>query len=336
MIWILCVVHVAYWLGAFGQPLSSLILFEMPIIFYISGSAISVSGKHRGLSATIVNRARRVLTPYYVLAPVCIFAFFIIRYVLKHDIYQEPLSTIILKALWPHDGSLPMPYTMHLWFVTPYLIVCCISCFQQKLADKSNRYVFLLALLGLCAVTQAITDNMLVRNVVFYNFFFMAGYLCYKKISIKGIAIIGACALIMTGVLYAFCWKGAMQQHKFPPDMLFVCYGIAALCIFGVIFSKIKIPQNSLLRIWNTNGYTIYLWQNVVFTIFGFVVARIVGPITELPQAVDFAFKSVSIFIIATALSFVAVPVERALIRFVTQSVDKIAKKFTDNKGRRP
>jgi len=200
------------------------------------------------------------------------------------------------------------------------------------MADKSNRYVFLSALFGLCAVTQALTNNMLIRNVVFYNFFFMAGYLCYKKISMKKIAIIGAYALMMAALLHAFCWKGAMQQHKFPPDMLFACYGIAALCILGVIFSKITIPQNSLLRIWNTNGYTIYLWQNVVFTIFGFVAARTVGPNTILPQAVDFAFKSASIFIIATALSFVAVPIERAAIRFATQSVNKIAKKFADSK----
>jgi len=323
MIYILCVVHVTYWLGALGSPVSSLILIEMPVIFFISGAAISVGGKHRSLMSTVANRAKRVLAPYYVLAAVCIVAFLIICCVRGHNILQKQILGVMLKALWPADGSLPVPYTWHLWFVVPYMIVSCMFCCYQKLADRSNRYIFLFALFGVCALTQVLTGNLLIRNVVFYNFFFVAGYLCYKRLTIKQMAIIGAGAMSVVAVLYAFSWKGAMQLHKFPPDMLFACYGIAALCVLGIIFSKITIPQNRLLRIWNTNGYTIYLWQNVAFTIFTYGTAIILGTSFKLPVVFDFAFKSVSIFIIATALSFVAVPLERAVISYTTSLIRK-------------
>lgn len=324
MIYILCVVHVTYWLGALGQPVSSLILFEMPVIFFISGAAIKASDKHRGLQTTVANRAKRVLAPYYVLATVCIIAYLIISSVMGHDIFKQQTLVTIFKALWPADGSLPVPYAWHLWFVTPYMIVSCIFCFYQKLADISNRYAFLSVLLGICALTQVLTDNMLIRNVVFYNFFFVAGYLCYKRFTIKMMAIIGICAIMLAAVLYLSCWKGAMQLHKFPPDMLFACYGIAALCVCGIFFSKITIPQNRMLRIWNTHGYTIYLWQNVAFTIFTYGTAISVCQGIKMPTAVDFAFKSASIFIIATALSFVAVPLERAVINNAVRLIPKI------------
>lgn len=322
MIYILCVVHVGYWLDALGQPIASLILFEMPVIFFISGAAISVSGKHQSLPSIVVNRVKRVLAPYYVLAAaVCIFALLIICCVPGHEMFKQKLLATMPKAIWPTDDSLPVPYTWHLWFVTPYLIISCMFCFYQKLADKSNRYIFLCILLGICALTQVLTNNMLIRNVIFYNFFFAAGYLCYKRLNIKQMACIGIGALLLATTLYECCWKGAMQLHKFPPDMLFTLYGIVALSVWGIIFSKITIPQNKLLYIWNTNEYTIYLWQNIAFTIFVYGTAIIMGPEVKMPAAIDFMFKSASIFIIATALSFVAVPLERTVISHTSRLI---------------
>ncbi len=321
MIYILCVVHVTYWLGTFGQPISSLILFEMPVIFFISGAAISLGGKHRGLLPTLANRAMRVLAPYYVLAALCSIAFLVFSLVRGHDILQKHTAVVIFKALWPTDGALPVPYTRHLWFVTPYLIVCCIFCFYQKLADRSNRYVFLIAFLSLCAFVQMLTDNMLIRNVVFYSFFYAAGYLCYNKMTVNQMTLVGICSLSVVALLYVFGWKGSMQLHKFPPDMLFLCYGITSLCILGIILNYITIPQNRLLRIWNTNGYTIYLWQNVTFAIFTYGTAIFMENSAKLLPVIDFVFKALSIFIIATVLSFVVVPFERNVIRRIGRKV---------------
>ncbi len=68
MIYIVCVIHVLYWLQIGGEPLKSLALFEMPVIFFISGAALSLSKPKRSLWRTVWNRLRRVLFPYYVYA----------------------------------------------------------------------------------------------------------------------------------------------------------------------------------------------------------------------------------------------------------------------------
>lgn len=66
MIYVVCFIHVIYWLKFGVEPLNSLVLFEMPIIFFISGSSQSLTKKSNRLRDTICNRLKRVVLPYYI------------------------------------------------------------------------------------------------------------------------------------------------------------------------------------------------------------------------------------------------------------------------------
>lgn len=67
MIYILSVVHLIYWLRIeFIAPyIKGLFLIEMPIVFYVSGWAFSISSKKIYL-IYLRNRLKRILTPYYI------------------------------------------------------------------------------------------------------------------------------------------------------------------------------------------------------------------------------------------------------------------------------
>ena len=47
MMYIVCVIHVAYWLYPVAEPLKSVLLFEMPAMFFIAGAAQSLRGTNR-------------------------------------------------------------------------------------------------------------------------------------------------------------------------------------------------------------------------------------------------------------------------------------------------
>ncbi len=321
MIYILCVIHVAYWLDAVPEPFASVLLFEMPVIFFISGAALSVSKKRKKFTSVVTNRAKRVLLPYYAYAFACV-AVFAAYYLLFDTDRSEPLVYVVIRSLWPDDGSVPVPYAWHLWFVAPYLIISCSFYFQQKLTDRINPYIYLSLLLIACVITQILTGNSLIRSVIFYNFFFMAGYLMYKRLSKSRICLIATVAIPVLAAMFFYFWKGSMQAHKFPCDMVFLVFGIVALCLLGLIFTYVRVPANRLLNWWNKNGYTIYMWQNIAFIIAG--VLLIVLPSWLTISYVGFTVKAIMIFLLSTFLSFLAVPFERlfakAIARIFTRS----------------
>lgn len=76
MIYILCVIHVVYWLWIGSEPLKSILLIEMPIIFFISGAAARLSYKdNRKFGDVLLSRFKRVLVPYYIYALVVFLIF---------------------------------------------------------------------------------------------------------------------------------------------------------------------------------------------------------------------------------------------------------------------
>ncbi len=65
MIYVVCFIHVMCWLKIGSEPLLSLMLFEMPVIFFISGASLSFNKSSRSFRATIWSRMKRVVLPYY-------------------------------------------------------------------------------------------------------------------------------------------------------------------------------------------------------------------------------------------------------------------------------
>lgn len=313
MIYILCVIHVLYWLPSNFLTLKSAILFEMPVIFFISGAAIKVKGGDncRSTIQIISNRFRRVIIPYYIYAAVSLGIIAGLSTISSGDYNLGFLSGRDYIDILLFQRIPQIPFVYHLWFIAPYIILLCSFHFQTRIISKM-RYpaIYLPAACAIFIISTHMTDNRLIRNCLCYNCFLISGYLFYRKISRQ--ALSATTALLIGSIILWLTAGGAtfspMQAHKFPPDTFFLLFGFTALCLLGIIFSYVKIPDNiPILHRWNRCGYTIYLYQN-----FSFIIASLILDATCPHEAsvMKTAVAAILIFTISTITSYIWSPLE--------------------------
>lgn len=324
MIYILCVVHTGYLINLIAEPWKSIILIEMPIMFFISGAALSLSTKKKGLIETAINRARRVLYPYFIYIILTSLFLFIRQNLIPEDPRFRISTSIFLNAFFPIENQLPIANQSHFWFIIPYFIVALLFVFQRKVCEKVNRWYYMLfllvtSLLSTFLPTEYFSDPdknmaiMIIREIVIYNFFLMAGYLFYRKTGFRQILTILIISLTTTVILLAVTEVKTMQEHKFPPDMLFLSFGLTALCLLSLILGNIKLPSNKLIRFWNKDGYTIYIWQSVFFLLFSDILERISPDLQLTATPLNFAIGAISIFILATVVGYFFARIEHLI-----------------------
>lgn len=329
MMYIPCVVHTAYWLADGREPLLSVILVEMPLVFFIAGASLSVSRSHRSLLPTIIGRFKRVVVPYYVYACVLLAVGLIASWVMTLsgqasllDLSQygwRDIASILLARDIPQ-----MPFIWHLWFIPCYLILSCTFPLQVKLMSRSNRWAYLAGCLTLFLMAQALTGSSLLRQGLAYNIFMVAGYLLYRKVKVGTIALTGAVSLAAV-LVYVFVLGGnfcPMQARKFPPDWLFVVYNLFVLCLLSLVFSHISMKDNGIFRLWSQRGYNIYLYQSVVFAAVYFLRQHVTlhGSWLSIRPLLD----AIIVLVLSTGLSLVTYPIERFVIHIFDSSKKEI------------
>ena len=330
MLYVVCFIHVIFWYNIGKEPFLSIALIEMPAIFFISGASLSIRNNKKTLLETFLNRFKRVILPYYIyafvslliLALLTLFGRDVISYIGSNvdlnfgyefffDITSYSMNDIIYVLFC---RSIPQsPFSSHLWFILPYMIISCSFVFQSYITKKTNRWYYAVFCIILCVVTQLITNMSIIREIVFYNVFFMSGYLFYKRIGKKEIAILGLIFLLLIVAYVVFVESFTpMQRHKFPPDLLFLCYGLFFLCFISLILGNFKLPKLWIFQLWNSRGYTIYLYQNFIyFLVYIFLLTFIKKIQCEFVQCI---ICSVVIFLISTLLSFLTYRIERYVI----------------------
>lgn len=331
MIHMVCVIHAIYWLGYFF-PMQSLTLFAMSSVFFISGAAMKYS--HPKSNASLLwNRFKRVLLPFYIYAGLCVCLLILVCFIPKLSVFtkfsilrysiKDYLEIIFVQGI----PGIKMVY--HIWFIIPYLIITCSFNFQKKIINKySWKYVLInilvIAILYLwniydvdyksfTYIQSVFYDTSL--NVLAYNVFFVIGYLYYKKMEIKMLALVGFLSFIILSVLCHFHFVD-LQAHKFPPDLIFILYNIGVLCFLGILFSKIKIPEIPLLKWWNKNGYTIYLYQNLVFLIYIVFYRRFIVGLFD-SNIIKLIISFFVILFCSTLFSLIIVPIENYIINLI-------------------
>lgn len=168
----------------------------------------------------------------------------------------------------------------------------------------------------------------IIREVCCYNVFMVIGYCYYKNCRrslIITAAIISLIAILVMLFVYDmdFC---AMQGHKFPPDVFFLTYGIFALCILSLFFGSIKIPQTKLLNLWHERGYTIYLYQSIVFF---FVYAVCLVVIKKIPLGiVQIVVSTVLMLILSTLASYPTYKLEVTIVCKLKSAFQRLTSKF--------
>lgn len=342
MIYVVCFIHVLYWLGLGGQPLMSVALFEMPVIFFISGASLSFNRNPRPILNTLKNRFFRILLPYYIYAAIMIIVVALLSLVCflwysniecatkthMFDITQYTLYDI--KQILMTSDIPQIPFVWHLWFIIPYLILSCTFDIQKKLLGKTNSGGYLCLCIILFIITNLLSVNDLFKTVLFYNIFMVMGFCYYKNCKSKLMFMVAVASFIIVIFINTISDKKfcPMQEHKFPPDILFLAYNIFVICILSLILKRIRIPQWRILKIWNERGYTIYLYQNII--IYTIHVAHHVL-IKSVPNNItQFVICSILVFILSTLMSSVTYKLEIKIIKTIKKTFS-IAKFYHKN-----
>lgn len=323
MILIIGVCHVFYGLGVGSEPLISLLLFEMPIIFFISGASISVSKTNQSFIGYLFGRFKRVILPYYIYAfftlifiTLATLAVFIKKGSLEstpYDIFAYRLSDVIDILLC---RKIPQyPFNSHLWFIVPYFVLSIIFYYEKLLLDKTRLGGAILGIL-LYVVSYYVIEESLVIKITGYNIFMVMGYCFYRRCSLQTMLY---CSLIFGLITMTLTFAGfdfiPMQTNKFPPNPIFITYNISILCLMGIIFSKIKLKLNKVFTIFNQRGYTIYLYQTYIFF---FVLLFIRPKLIQIDsQIILFILYSFFVLVASYFLSFITYPIERKILSFI-------------------
>ena len=315
MMYIVCIIHLVYWLGFGEEPLKSLILIEMPIIFFISGASLSQSKSNKGFTETLKNRTKRVILPYYIYAAAMLAIIAILT--LCGNPFGMDITAYSYRDIAKVLLCMDIPqsrYCWHIWFIQPYMILSCTFFIHQKILQRVNSTLYLAINILLFILVQALTENQLTRHIFCYNIFMLAGYIYYKRINKRKILSILSATLVY--LIVTTCIAGVsftpMQSHKFPADVVFLCYTTFALCILSLLLSYIKLPSKRILAIWNQRGYTIYLYQNIVY----FAVSLAIPYISEYVEhrIITASIALVLIFAGSTLLSYITYPIEQYII----------------------
>lgn len=315
MMYIVCVIHTSFWFCLDFHFDKSLLLIEMPVIFFIAGASQSLK-RECSLKETVINRSKRVLLPYYIFLCLLIVWFYACTLLNvsfegeKIDITQLTLTDII--KLLATGGCEKIPYFGHTWFISCYMIVSCSLPLQRAIMKRMPETLYaavcLLLFIACCLLNIHLPEN-IVENVLCYNFFYISGYVFYKQLKKKQIILAALLPIIISTYLFA---NGRMFI-KFPPDVFFLFYNIGAICILGIIFSHVKIPYNIIIKLWNVRGYNIYLYQSISL----FIVYKITERLRENIHN-DFAMfiiLFIAAITVVTCISYFTFHIENRIIR---------------------
>lgn len=320
MLYIVCFVHVLYWLQLGTEPYLSICLVEMPIIFFISGASQSFHTAPRPIKATFVNRMKRVTLPYYKYALVMLLMLMTLSFFGKADILSYSMKDY-LKILLFYDIP-QLPFMWHLWFILPYLVISCTFDCQKKILNKMNHMAYLVICCLTFVIAQYLTDNQIIRNVLVYNIFMVIGYCYYKKV--KKLHLF-SCAIVFLMALLLMKMVGIhfvpMQNHKFPADYVFLIYNLFALCVLSLAFGKIGFINNKILNFWNKYGFSLYLYQNVSYMLVTFIFRRFYVKVPCLGGGIFICM--ISVFVMSMLIVMLVSLVERK-----TRQAFSIVKKY--------
>lgn len=339
ILYVVCFIHVLYWLNIGKQPFMSMILFEMPVIFFISGASLSFSKNPRPVKKTLKSRFYRLLLPYYIYAAVMVVivaALSVIWNIWYPDIEMvfgtkaaSKYMFNITEYTWSDfvaiikTTDIPQsPYIWHLWFIKPYLLLSCTFDVQKKILLNVNRGGYLCICTLMFISADIFTSSELLRTLLFYNIFMVMGFCYYKDCKEHIVMLTGfVSAVFVLLLIYVFHIDFCpMQSHKFPPDTLFLFYNISIICILSIIMKRITIPEWKILRIWNERGYTLYLYQSIVFfVVYGIHLAIVKKIPSVIAQAI---ICSSLIFVISTVVSFASYNMEVKITRFIKNIIN--------------
>ena len=287
LIWVM-LIHSIFWINfgffaPFWQVFDSFLLFEMPIMFFVSGAS-NAKTSAKTPREFYKKRFLQILVPY-----LAYLAFVVVFTIVINYFRGISLLSFIRPRNWYNFfvHNISIPGTSHLmgalWFVPIYLAVILIfpwlKQFYDHYQDGSKKFLPLVGLTALFIGANLVSFRAcsFVRMILFYSIWMYTG-LFYERLNFKNsqgklkYLVLG---VVLLPVIYLISRKGhfslIMQHNKFPPNILFLIYSISAMAILYALSSWIvawfqkQIKQSPRFkRIFdahNHRGYTIYLYH---------------------------------------------------------------------------
>lgn len=335
MLYIVLVIHGLYYLYPSWQPVAkSFLLFEMPLLFLISGYSYFLyecSNRDqlangfgiKGYISFVILRTSRILVPYFAYAVFCILIILPLGVKNGSDFFK-------LAASWLNPFSYGRGYPFfvlnyHLWFIPVFIIITIIMPVITKLRIPRHPNLLLLAF-GAVAIEYSITrahfpEEDIIKKSFFYLIFTLLGYYIakssnslFKRTDLYLIAATSLILLVAIALLKQDIDILDMQINKFPPNHIFFIFSCFWVSIFLILFFSFKDITARLeeygivvcLKPFISCGYSIYLWQGI-----GYTIAFYAGKVLNIPVLLIWLLA----FIVSVALGVLASPAERVKIR---------------------
>lgn len=265
-------------------------LFRMPLFFLIAGFFVAYLVTKRGMKGMLLNRAKRILLPFVIFLPLCLWA--IIASLMSAVATVEnksPVLQMVAHAI-ANPGSLPPPpfSSMHLWFLYSLILFCLLtwvlsyinwSRLSNLFASIKVGYVLvlfpLLLLPGLFLVTSPTPapDQALPQfwSFGFFGLFFVLGYWMFGVDNfIARFQPYGVVLFIASIVVYAIYYTFLPKDISFPPKqpelylriILKLCEAYIAVWMTLVCLVAGKRYLNShnrVMRFFSDSSYWIYI-----------------------------------------------------------------------------
>ncbi|MGZ9586203.1 acyltransferase family protein [Paenibacillus marinisediminis] len=283
MIYIIGVIHVVYWGGLVESHYKSLLLFEMPIVFFISGATYTLSKKKK-YYLYLTNRLTRILLPYWIFATIFVFVMISFNYYAMSlgsvdAINADPFNVYLdwVNPFGDHVTNLPY-FSWHLWFIPVYLLIILFIPILHKYFLNVNVICKLIPLVILPFIVY-ITDEIIlledyysyIKPVSFYMFWTYLGFyykntdwIVYKRVTYFSISFISF--LLVYFIVSTTDYRLDMQVNKFPPNIVFFFYCLGTFFLLVLLKKSILkfvsiLKIDRLLDVYSQYGFTMYLYQ---------------------------------------------------------------------------
>lgn len=284
MLWVI-LVHAIYW-GKFCEGpatdiIKSFTLFEMPLIFLVTGASNSFSTTDN-YPKFIKSRLSKILIPYWIYALIC-FTITMATYKTNTRLHVFSVQEIFLSWLIPLNIQVTTTeyIRLALWYIPVYIAVIALVP-PLKILRKSRANIwfgiFLLTIF-LCGYFKEIEW---LQTFTFYLFWTYVGMFygtikrATEKTKIRRLLCLNALMCILILLVLNVFTDASLDMHlnKFPPNLTFLVFSCMAMSL--ILLTLPYIPRiiqwiesqkfiKTVFDCFSYNSITIFLYQSLIF-----------------------------------------------------------------------
>jgi glucan biosynthesis protein C len=263
-------------------------LFRMPLFFVIAGFFVAYLVSKRGMRGMIFNRAKRVLLPFIIFLPLCLWAIVAsLMSAIATVEHKSPLMQMIVQSM-ATPGTPPPFSTMHLWFLYNLMLFCVLTWVLSYInwsglynlfsAAKPLQFMLLFPLLlvpGLLLVESPFPapDKILPQLWAFgfFGLFFTLGYWMFRTQDfIDRFQPYCISLFVVSLMLFAIYYAFTPKELTFPPTPLefpqniilklceaYISVWMTLVCL--IAGKRYLNSHNRIMRFFSDSSYWIYI-----------------------------------------------------------------------------